>query len=1038
MLQLIEKIVGSKRKRDVQKLYPIVEEINEYFEQYESLSDEELKGKTAEFRARIAERTAEDEARLVELRERLSEDLDAEERDIVLGDITATEDAIYQTTQEVLDEILPEAFAVVKETCRRHIGKEWEAGGSIIRWDMVHYDVQLIGGIVLHQGKIAEMATGEGKTLVATLPVYLNALPGRGVHMVTVNDYLARRDSEWMGPIYEFLGLTVGCIQSAMLPNGRKKQYDCDITFGTNNEFGFDYLRDNMAGRPEDLVQRPHYYAIVDEVDSVLIDEARTPLIISGPVATESDQNFDLMKPRVEHLVKLQSNEVSAWVADAEKLIEKGDKESLKQAGVHLLRSHRGMPKHRRLMKLLQEASNKRLLDETELEFLRDKGIHMQEIDDELYFAIDEKQHSIDLTDKGRDAITRGGEDPELFLLPDLASELSDIEGGDLPTDDKVERRNEAMARFSDRSDRIHTVQQLLRAYTLYEKDVEYLVDDDKIKIIDTFTGRTLEGRRYSEGLHQAIEAKESVRVQEDTQTFATITIQNYFRLYRKLAGMTGTAETEEGEFHEIYKLDVVVIPTHRPVVRDDMNDLIFRTKRSKYNAVADEVERLQKFGRPVLVGTTSVEVSETISRMLRLRKIQHSVLNARQHHREADIVAMAGQKGAVTIATNMAGRGTDIKLGPGVRDNGGLHILGTERHESRRIDRQLRGRAGRQGDPGSSQFYISLEDDLMRLFGGEKMTSWMEKLGASDEVLESGMLNKAVTNAQKKVEENNFSIRKRLLEYDDVMNNQRTVIYDRRAHALHGERLRGEVFEFIEELVDEQLELYFPEEIDHVRVEMRNRLLIDPEISTETAEEMGRDEIHDRIMNAAREFYGKKEEQLGSEFMGNLERWAVLRVIDMKWRDHLREMDELKNGIHLRAYGQLDPLVEYKKEAYTLFQALIAEINNEVVSLSFRTFPQMQPPRADARVRQDRPARQTLPAQGGAQPSGLRYSHATAAGIAGAASEAVAAGGQAAQGQTNRGEEKQQPMVRQRPKIGRNDPCYCGSGKKFKHCHGR
>jgi len=1047
MLKVLEKIFGSKREKDVQGLYPLVDEINEIFDQYQSLSDEELRGKTEEFRGRIRERTAEYEERLAELQERLKEDVEGEEREDITDEIVELERSIYETTQEVLDEILPEAFAVVKEACRRHVGQQWEAAGAVITWDMVHYDVQLIGGMVLHQGKIAEMATGEGKTLVATLATYLNAVPGKGLHIITVNDYLAKRDAEWMGPIYEWLGLTVGCIQANQEPHIRKQQYDCDITFGTNNEFGFDYLRDNMVQRIDQIVQRGHNFAIVDEVDSVLIDEARTPLIISGPVSHATDQSFDLMKPRVERLVQLQTREVAAMVGEAERLLEGGNPKDRQQAGVHLLRAQRGVPKSKRLAKLLQDGGNRRLLEETELDYLRDKGARMHEIDDELYFSIDEKNHQIDLTDKGRHAIAGGGEDADVFLLPDLASELSQIEGSDDAPEEKQQKREEAMRLFAERSDRIHTITQLLRAYSLYERDVEYVVADDKIKIVDTFTGRILEGRRYSEGLHQAIEAKESVKVQEDTQTFATITIQNYFRLYKKLAGMTGTAETEEGEFNEIYKLDVVVIPTNRPVVRDDMNDLIYRTKRSKYNAVIEEIQRMRELGRPVLVGTTSVEVSETISRMLQRLKLPHNVLNAKQNEREAEIVAKAGLKGAVTIATNMAGRGTDIKLGPGVKDLGGLHILGTERHESRRIDRQLRGRAGRQGDPGSSQFFISLEDNLMRLFGGERITRWMEKLSAADEVLEAPILNKSVERAQRKVEENNFAIRKRLLEYDDVMNQQREVIYDRRRHALHGDRLKGEIFNYVEEFVGNLVESYYPEGMPQLRNEIRTKMLIDIEVSQERAEELGKAELMQKIVDAARDFYARKESQLSSEFMGNLERYAVLQVIDEKWREHLREMDDLKEGIHLRAYGQRDPLVEYKKEAYEMFVALVNDINTEVISLVFRYYPDMQVARQQTAVRQQRaatttsmPRRERTSNVSSSRP--LRYTHANATGLglqakSEAEIEAVASGTTA--------DEQEAPVdngvrqvVREEPKIGRNDPCYCGSGKKYKHCHGR
>jgi preprotein translocase subunit SecA len=1047
MLKLLEKLFGSKRDKDVDELYPIVDEINEHYEQYQSLTDEELQGKTAEFRQRISDRISEDQTRLDELNERLKEDIDADERDAIYEEIADLEKSIYETTQDMLNELLPEAFAVVKDAARRLGGREWEAGGSIITWEMVHYDVQLIGGIVLHQGKIAEMATGEGKTLVATLPTYLNALPGKGVHIVTVNDYLAKRDAEWMGKLYEWLGLTVGCIQANQQPHIRKAQYDTDITFGTNNEFGFDYLRDNMVQRPEDMVQRGHNYAIVDEVDSVLIDEARTPLIISGPVGQASDQSFDLMKPRVERMVQLQMREVAAMIAEAEKLLETNDKKNREQAGVHLLRAQRGVPKNKRLAKLLQDASNKKLLQDTELEYLRDKGSRMHEIDDELYFAIDEKNHSIDMSDKGRQVIASAGEDPDVFLLPDLATELSMVDGSDAAPEEKQTQRDEAVRRYAERSDRIHTIQQLLRAYSLYERDVEYVVDQGKVKIVDTFTGRILEGRRYSEGLHQAIEAKEGVEVERDTQTLATVTIQNYFRLYKKLAGMTGTAETEEAEFGEIYKLDVVVIPTNRDVIRDDMNDLIYRTKRAKYNAVVQEIEKMRSIGRPVLVGTTNVEVSETISRMLQRSKIPHSVLNAKQHEREAEIVAGAGQKGAVTIATNMAGRGTDIKLGPGVKDLGGLHILGTERHEARRIDRQLRGRAGRQGDPGSSQFFISLEDDLMRLFGGERITTWMEKLGAAEDVLEHKMLNNSVERAQKKVEENNFAIRKRLLEYDNVMNQQREVIYDRRRHALHGERLKSEVMEYVEDFVDNLVEVYYPDNLAALRNEVRTKLVIDIDIQSDPAaiEQLGKEGVKEKVLEFAHDFYNRKEEQLGADFMGALERHFVLNVIDEKWREHLRGMDELKEGIYLRAYGQRDPLIEYKKEAFELFSAMIGDINLEVMSNVYRYFPEVRGRQPEAA--QPRQQSRSMRAGGGSVSSSrrLRFTHASAAGMGlGANPNAVVDSmegtvpEEAGAAPSADSEEGGHTVVREGKKIGRNDPCYCGSGKKYKHCHGR
>lgn len=1035
MLKALEKIFGSKKSKDVKDLAPLVAEINEIHEEFKSLSEEELKAKTVEFRALIEDRTRESNQELSELQERLKEDIDVEERDRIYEDIAELEDIIYNDTQDVLNEILPEAFAVVKEACRRHLGKQWEAGGGLITWEMVHYDVQLIGGIVLHQGKIAEMATGEGKTLVATLPVYLNALPGKGVHLITVNDYLARRDAEWMGPIYKYLGLTVGCIQANMRPEQRKIQYNSDITFGTNNEYGFDYLRDNMTQRPEDMVQRGHNFAILDEVDSVLIDEARTPLIISGPVEQQTDQAFDAMKPRVERVVRLQQREIAKMIGDAERLLATGDENDRKEAGVHLFRARRGMPKNKKLGKMLQEGGIGMLVQQTEMEYNREKGAHMHIIDDELYFAIDEKQHTIDLSDKGRAALAAAGEDADLFTLPDVATELSQLEGDGTDVAAIQEKRDEIMRVYSERSELVHTITQLLRAYSLYEADVEYVVQDNKIKIVDTFTGRILDGRRYSDGLHQAIEAKEGVKVEQDTQTFATVTIQNYFRLYRKLAGMTGTAETEETEFAEIYKLDVVVIPTNKPIARDDMNDLIFRTTRGKFNAVIEEVRKRREAGQPVLVGTTSVEVSETLSRMLTRAKIPHSVLNAKKHDQEADVVARAGQKGAVTIATNMAGRGTDIKLGPGVKEMGGLHILGTERHESRRIDRQLRGRAGRQGDPGSSQFFISLEDKLMRLFGGERVTKWMDRFGASDEVLEAPMLNKAVERAQKKVEENNFSTRKRLLEYDDVMNQQREVIYDRRRHALMGERLKGEVMDYVTSFTSELLDRHFPEDMPKMIDELRTKLLIDIDVrEPEAAQAVGRDKIDEMVLDKATEFYKRKEEHLGAEFMASLERFAVLHVIDDKWRVHLREMDDLKQAIGLRAYAQRDPIVEYKKEAYEMFVELIAEINTEIASFSFRYFPQVpgnnpEPTRSQRRQRGLYATRRDRMAAGqGNREQRLSYSHpdSTNMGVGGdgdGMDPAVARATGAASGRSGNtgGGARGGAARRGTPKIGRN-----------------
>ncbi|RMD49025.1 MAG: preprotein translocase subunit SecA [Ignavibacteria bacterium] len=1013
---LLKKVFGDKNTKVLKQLWPIVDQINEEYEKIKDYSEDQLRAKTAEFKEKLNRETEELRNRIEELKNRLQNEDAGEETEAIHDEIDELEEELHETYEEILNEILPEAFAVVKATCAKLVGKSWEAAGNKVTWDMIPYDVQLLGGIVLHQGKIAEMATGEGKTLVATLPVYLNALTGRGVHLVTVNDYLAKRDSEWMGEVFKFHGLTVGVILSDMDSEQRKKAYQCDITYGTNNEFGFDYLRDNMAISEEHIVQRGHNYAIVDEVDSVLIDEARTPLIISGPVET-SDHKFYEMKPKVERLFRKQSSLVAKIVQEAEELLKTGDPKDREQAGVLLLRAHRGFPKNKRLLKLFSDAENKKLMQQTELEFLRENEKRMPEIDEELYYAIDERNNTINLTDKGREELAAGSpEGKEFFVLPDLGTEISIIENDEsLSEEEKVKKKDELYHLYSERSDRIHTINQLLKAYTLFEKDDEYVVTEDgKIAIVDEFTGRILAGRRYSDGLHQAIEAKENVKVQRDTQTLATITLQNYFRLYNKLAGMTGTAETEEGEFYEIYKLEVVVIPTNKPIARVDEDDAIYRTKREKYNAIIEKIKELRKAQRPVLVGTTSVEVSETLSRMLKRQGIPHNVLNAKQHQREAEIVAYAGQPGAVTIATNMAGRGTDIKLGAGVVEKGGLYILGTERHESRRIDRQLRGRAGRQGDPGTSKFFISLEDDLMRLFGSDRVTNIMSRMGMEDgEAIEHSMITKSVERAQRKVEENNFAIRKRLLEYDDVMNQQREVIYTRRRRALQGERLKNEVFELLDEFVDVLLDKYYDDaQADLLHKDLLQNLLVDMKFEPEEFEKLGRDGIKEKIMEAAKEFYERKEEMLGSDLMSRLERYAVLSVIDEKWKDHLREMDDLKEGIGLRAYGQKDPLVEYKKEAFNLFLDLLGTIRDEVVKFCFKFFPQApeevkeQKRRQPARIRTIKDSVTNM----GIQASG---------------------GDQAAQ----RG--KQQP-VKVEEKVGRNEPCPCGSGKKYKHCHGK
>lgn len=1013
---LLKKIFGDKNEKAVKELWPIIDQINQEYEKLKNLSDDELKNKTVEFKARISEATKEITEQINELKTRLQTEKDAEKRREIHDQIEELDKELTDKYEEVLDEILPEAFAVVKDTCRRLVGKSWEVAGSKITWDMIPYDVQLIGGIVLHQGKIAEMATGEGKTLVATLPLYLNALTGRSVHLVTVNDYLAKRDSEWMGEIFRFHGLTVGCILNTMDPEDRIKQYNCDITYGTNNEFGFDYLRDNMASSKEYCVQRGHNFAIVDEVDSVLIDEARTPLIISGPV-DKAEHKYDEMKPRVERLFRKQANLVASIVKEAEQLLQSNDPKDREKAGILLLRAHRGFPKNKSLMKLLAEPEYKKLLQQTELEFLRENSKRMPEIDEELYYAIEERQNQIDLTEKGREELAVGSkEGKDFFVIPDLGTEISKIENDhSLSLEDKIKKKDELYHLYSERSDVIHTINQLLKAYTLFEKDDEYVVTEDgKIAIVDEFTGRILPGRRYSDGLHQAIEAKENVKVERDTQTLATITLQNYFRLYKKLAGMTGTAETEEGEFYEIYKLEVVVIPTNKPVARIDEDDAIYRTKREKYNAIIEKIKELKEQRRPVLVGTTSVEVSETISRMLKRQGIQHNVLNAKQHQREAEIVAFAGQPGAVTIATNMAGRGTDIKLGVGVREVGGLYILGTERHEARRIDRQLRGRAGRQGDPGTSKFFISLEDDLMRLFGSDRITNVMSKVGMEEgEAIQHPLITKSVERAQKKVEENNFAIRKRLLEYDNVMNQQREVIYARRKQALEGERLKGEIFDYLEDFIDTLVKKHYENgEIEKLREELLQNLLVDFKIDPDTWEKLGEDGLKNKILKAAKEFYDRKEEMLGSDLMARLEQYAVLNVIDNKWRDHLREMDDLKEGIGLRAYGQKDPLLEYKAEAYNLFINLLDELRNEVVTFCFKFWPQAP---VEVQSRRTAPATRIQTIKDSADNLGLRTS----------------------QPEGSQPNVKAKP-VRVEPKVGRNDPCPCGSGKKYKNCHGR
>jgi preprotein translocase subunit SecA len=1017
MLSLLKSIFKSKKDRDVEQLTPIVAQVKAAYQQLQSLTDDQLRAKTAEFKNRLGEATAEVRTKMDQIQaqvETVRNSGDTEQQEKLFAELDKLKKDRNQLLEKALLALMPEAFAVVKETCRRltHNGQlavtatewdkqlaqtkphvvleggqaiwknEWLVTGNPIKWDMVHYDVQLMGGAVLHQGKISEMATGEGKTLVATLPVYLNALAGLGVHLVTVNDYLARRDKEWNAPIFEFHGLSVDCIDLHE-PNTeeRRAAYLADITYGTNNEFGFDYLRDNMVTHPDHLVQREHHYAIVDEVDSVLVDEARTPLIISGPVPQGEKHEFDILKPRIDRLVNMQRRIVTDSMTEARTLLQKGDK---KNGGFKLLRATRGLPKHKPLIKYLSETGIKTIQQETEAYYMQDNSKNMHLVDEELYFTIDEKNNQIELTDKGREAITTAGEDPNLFVLPDLTQELYNIEGRtDLDAAQKLEFKEKLSREFSEKSERLHSINQLLKAYTLFEKDIEYIVQDGKVLIVDENTGRVLAGRRYSDGLHQAIEAKENVKVEAATQTFATITLQNYFRMYHKLAGMTGTAETEAAELYQIYKLDVVVIPTNKAIVRKDAEDLVYKTRREKFNAIADEIVALTGKGRPVLVGTTSVEISELLSRMLKLRNIRHNVLNAKQHQREAEIVAEAGKAGTVTIATNMAGRGTDIKLGPGVREAGGLAIIGSERHESRRIDRQLRGRAGRQGDPGSSQFFVSLEDDLMRLFGSERIAKVMDFLKIQEgEVIQDRLITRSISNAQKKVEENNFAIRKRLLEYDDVMNNQREGVYSRRRNALFGDRIKVDldnmIYDFCAEVINRNVEAG---DAEGLRMDCLRHLSIDPE-TTDKDFDLGKDKLTQQLYERAIDFYRRKQARIaetifkhisdikrnlpqvqlveihlkdgvrgvrifaeidkviatkGYEVFNLFEKTVMLGVIDDKWQAHLREMDDLKQSVQTAVYEQKDPLLVYKFEAYNLFQQLLKDFNLNVLSMLFR-----------------------------------------------------------------------------------------------------
>ena len=926
IMGLIGKIFGTKSDREIKLLYPLVDQINQIFEELKDKSDDELKQRTAELKNDIAvsRKEAEEKAK-----EQIS-DKDEAKKFVLLAE------------HQKLDSILPEAFAMVKETCRRMCGSSWKVVGRELGWEMIPYDVQIIGGIILHRGNVAEMKTGEGKTLVAAFPIFLNALTGRGVHLITVNDYLAQRDAEWMGEVYRRLGLSVGFILNNMSPDERRKNYECDITYGTNNEFGFDYLRDNMSLQKEDQVQREYSYAIVDEVDSVLIDEARTPLIISGAVDAPVDKTFTELKPLIQSLVRKQNELVSQIVKEADVHLQDNNKND---AGYKLLQALRGAPKHPRVMKIFQESGTKKLAYQVESEFMRDKKLH--EVDDDLYYSIDEKSHVIDITDKGRNVLAPNK--PEVFIIPDLGEMLHEIDSKtDIPQSEKDKEKDLAHQSHAEISAKIHNMSQLLRAYTLYEKDVEYVVQDSKVQIVDEFTGRVLAGRRYSDGLHQALETKENVKIERETQTLATITIQNYFRMYNKLAGMTGTAETEAEEFGSIYNLEVFVIPTHQTVIRDDRNDLIYKTKREKYNAVVDEIALRSNEGQPTLVGTISVEASELLSRMLKRKGVPHNVLNAKQHKSEAEIVARAGQKGAVTIATNMAGRGTDIKLAEEVKELGGLHIIGTERHESRRIDLQLRGRSGRQGDEGSSVFYLSLEDDLMRLFNSERIAAVMDRLGAEEgEVITAKMVTRAIENAQKKVEQRNFGIRKHLLEYDDVMNQQRQVVYNTRKQALNDDDISEVIHDMIDDYIEDELEPFEQDNVQNwdwsnLKQNFSSHLLVDVDLNAiqnhYNRDDLNIDEVKKYISDQSNEIYLNRESLIQTDILRAFEKFISLRTIDEKWKDHLYAMDQLREGINLRAYGQKNPLLEYKSEGFEMFQQMMADTNSETVKRLYRT----------------------------------------------------------------------------------------------------
>jgi preprotein translocase subunit SecA len=1105
MIGFISKIFGgSKSEKDVKSIAPLVTKINEHFDSYSGLSNDELRAKTTDFRERIQNYIKDIDNQILETNQRadaLSFD-DLVGKDGIYQEVDKLKKQKDQKIEEVLKQILPEAFAVVKETARRFkentelvskatqldrdfsvtkdyiriegdnviYSNTWTAAGGQVTWNMVHYDVQLIGGIVLHQGKIAEMATGEGKTLVSTLPAYLNALAGEGVHIVTVNDYLARRDQEWNGPIFEWLGLTVDCIDKHV-PNSeeRRKAYLADITYGTNNEFGFDYLRDNMVHTPEEMVQRKHHYAMVDEVDSVLIDDARTPLIISGPVPKGDEQQFHILKPRVQALFEAQERLVRGFLNEAKKKIAEGDDDP-KSGGLLLFRAYRGLPKYGPLIKYLSEPGIKVKLQKAENYYLGEQMRNMHIVDEELLFHIDEKNKAVDLTDKGISMITRAGEDPDFFILPDIGVRLAEIEKSEDPEEEKLHQKEDVLNDYAQKSDRIHSVQQLLKAYTLFDKDVEYIVVDGQVKLVDEQTGRIMEGRRYSDGLHQSIEAKENVKIEAATQTYATVTLQNFFRMYHKLAGMTGTAETEAAELWSIYKLDVVTIPTNIPIIRKDEQDLVYKTKREKFKAVIDEIERLRDAGRPVLVGTTSVEISELLSRALQAKKIPHNVLNAKQHSREAQVVAEAGLPGAITIATNMAGRGTDIKLGPGVKEAGGLAIIGTERHESRRVDRQLRGRAGRQGDPGTSQFFVALEDDLMRMFGSERIAGLMDRFGYKEgEVIQHSMITKSIERAQRKVEENNFGIRKRLLEYDDVMNKQRNAVYERRNHALFGDRLALDIDNAFSVTAEEMVNSFREQEdFEGFRLASIVSFGLDPKIDEETFSKTPATTLSDILYAQAIENYqrhkklvqeaavpvfknirltqgshienvvvpfsdgrkginvlaslNKTLETKGEEMTNAMERNITLAIIDEAWKEHLRAMDDLKQSVQTVYLEQKDPLVIYKVEAYNLFRRMSADMNKDIVS--FLCHAQL-------------PSQEEAPnlREGRQQKTDMSKMQINKAQVDSAGSEYGA--NEKDYYDPSHIDTKQEP-VKVGPKIGRNDPCPCGSGKKYKNCHGR